>query len=108
MQVFQNLLSNAIKYRSSADPVIRVTASREGDFWRFAVADNGIGIGIDPQYHKTIFGMFKRLHGRSCYEGAGMGLAICQRIIERQGGKIWVESQRDHGSTFFFTLHSSG
>jgi PAS domain S-box-containing protein len=104
VQVFQNLLSNAIKYRSSADPVIRVTASRDGDFWRFAVTDNGIG--IEPQFHKTIFGMFKRLHSRTHYEGAGMGLAICQRIIERQGGKIWVESQKDQGSTFFFTLHS--
>jgi hypothetical protein len=101
-QVFQNLIANAIRYRSEAPPCIRVGAEREGAAWHFRVRDNGMG--IEPQYHEQIFGIFKRLHSKSEYPGTGMGLAICQRIVERAGGRIWVESQTGHGSTFHFTL----
>lgn len=102
VHLFQNLISNAIKYRSSVPPVIRVSAQREEAFWRFAVEDNGIG--IDPKYHSTIFGLFKRLHNRQEYEGTGIGLSMCQRIVEQYGGQIWVESEPGKGSAFFFRL----
>lgn len=101
VQLFQNLIGNAIKYRGPPRPRIHVSSERRGSEWRFAVADNGMG--IDAQYHRTIFGVFKRLHGRSI-PGTGIGLAICQRVVERYGGRIWVESKPDEGSTFFFTL----
>ncbi|HXR75298.1 MAG TPA: response regulator [Bryobacteraceae bacterium] len=100
-QLFQNLISNAIKYRSQAPPVIRIAAQRVDRFWQFSVSDNGIG--IEPEYQDTIFGMFVRLHSRSV-GGAGIGLAICQRVIERLGGRIWLESAKGKGSTFFFTI----
>jgi signal transduction histidine kinase len=100
-QVFQNLISNAIKYRSKQPPRIHVSAERQKDEWIFSVSDNGIG--IDPQYSERIFGIFKRLHGREL-PGTGMGLAICKRIIERHGGRIWVDSQMGKGSTFRFLL----
>jgi signal transduction histidine kinase len=100
-QVFQNLISNAIKYRSESPPDIHISAEREDGHWQFTVRDNGIG--IDPQYHDRIFGIFKRLHGREL-PGTGMGLAICKRIIERHGGRIWVESAAGQGSAFHFTL----
>jgi PAS domain S-box-containing protein len=101
LQLFQNLVSNAIKYRSDKTPIIHVAATREDELWRLAVSDNGIGIA--PEYHRKIFGVFKRLHGRMI-PGTGIGLAICQRVVERYHGRIWVESQVDQGSTFFFTL----
>ena len=101
LQLFQNLVSNAIKYRSDETPIIRISATREDELWRLSVADNGIGIA--PEYHRKIFGVFKRLHGRMI-PGTGIGLAICQRVVERYHGRIWVESQVDHGSAFFFTL----
>jgi signal transduction histidine kinase len=101
-QLFQNLLSNAIKYRAAEPPRIRVSAVREGWFWQFAVSDNGIG--IDPEYSELIFGIFKRLHSRAEYEGTGIGLAICQKIVERSGGRIWVRSALGEGATFYFTL----
>jgi PAS domain S-box-containing protein len=102
-QVFQNLIGNALKFRAEdRRPEIRVTARREADEWIFAVADNGIG--IEPQYYDRIFRMFQRLHTRSRYPGTGIGLAICKKIIERHGGRIWIESQPGRGSTFFFTL----
>lgn len=102
-QLFQNLISNAIKYRKDDEaPSIRVSVQRDDGFWRFAVQDNGIG--IDPQYQVRIFGIFKRLHGRDKYPGTGIGLAICQKIVERYGGRIWVESQLGAGATFRFTL----
>jgi PAS domain S-box-containing protein len=101
-QLFQNLIGNAIRYRSQEPPEIRVTAEQCGAEWKFSVRDNGIG--IDPQYKEQIFGIFKRLHSQAEYPGTGMGLAICQRIVERAGGRIWVESEFGRGSTFLFTL----
>ena len=102
-QLFQNLVGNAIKYRrESCPPRVCVSSSRSGECWRFCVADNGIGISLE--YREKIFGIFKRLHTDNQYSGTGMGLAICQRIVERYGGQIWVESELGHGSKFFFTV----
>jgi light-regulated signal transduction histidine kinase (bacteriophytochrome) len=102
-QLFQNLIGNAIKYRSPArPPVVHVAARRESESWLFAVSDNGIGIA--PEYKENIFGLFKRLHTNDEYSGTGIGLAICQRIVDRYHGRIWVESEPDRGSTFRFTL----
>jgi PAS domain S-box-containing protein len=101
VQLFQNLIGNAIKYRSEARPRITVNASQRNDEWCIAVSDNGIGIA--PEYFQTIFGVFKRLHGRAV-PGTGIGLAICQRVVSRYGGRIWVESLPGQGSTFYFTL----
>jgi PAS domain S-box-containing protein len=101
VQLFQNLIGNAIKYRGEALPRIHVSAARRKTEWQFAVKDNGMG--IEAQYHQTIFGVFKRLHGRAI-PGTGIGLAICQRVVERYGGRIWVESQPGNGATFYFTL----
>ena len=104
VQLFQNLLSNAIKY-SKREPRIRVDATASDGVWRFAVRDNGIG--IEAQYNERIFELFRRLHGRDEYSGTGIGLAICKKIVERHGGNIWVESESDSGSTFYFTLKST-
>jgi two-component system CheB/CheR fusion protein len=101
MQVFQNLISNSIKYRSEETPRIHVSAERDAGGWLFAVRDNGIG--IDPQDTDRVFGMFKRLHG-SEIPGTGIGLALCKKIVERQGGRIWVESEPANGATFQFTI----
>jgi signal transduction histidine kinase len=101
-QVFQNLLTNAIKFHNGAAPAVRVTAERAGGEWTIAVVDNGIG--IDPAHAERIFKMFQRLHGREAYDGTGIGLAICQRIVERHGGRIWVEPAAGGGSAFKFTL----
>ncbi len=100
-QLFQNLIGNAIKYRSEAPPRIHVSAERRDRDWVFSVADNGIGIG--PEYSDYIFGVFRRLHGRQ-YSGTGIGLAICRAAVERLGGRIWVESKPDEGSTFKFSI----
>jgi two-component system, sensor histidine kinase and response regulator len=104
VSLFQNLLGNGLKYRSSdRRPVLSVSAERESsELWRFAVADNGIG--IEPDYHDKIFEIFQRLDPASSVEGTGIGLTLCRRIIHRFGGEIWVESQPNEGSTFFFTL----
>ncbi len=101
-QVFQNLVGNALTFRSSEPPRIRVEAVEEDGAVRFSVSDNGIGIA--PEYHDRIFQMFQRLHTRDRYPGSGIGLAIVQRIIERHGGRVWLESAEGEGSTFFFTL----
>lgn len=100
--VFTNLLGNAIKFRSDADPLIRVTARRVGAEWTVTVQDNGIGIA--PEFHDRVFVIFQRLHRQSEYEGTGIGLALCQKIIERHGGRIWVDSTPGRGAAFHFTL----
>jgi PAS domain S-box-containing protein len=99
--LFQNLIGNSLKYRSEQPPSVRISFEESEDYLRFAVTDNGIGIA--PEYHQKIFGPFKRLHGKDI-EGTGIGLAICQRVVERYGGRIWVESQDGQGSKFIFTL----
>jgi light-regulated signal transduction histidine kinase (bacteriophytochrome) len=102
LQLFQNLLSNAIKYRHpERTPKVHLRAVAGTREWILSVQDNGIG--IDPQYARQIFGIFKRLNGYR-YSGAGIGLSICQKIVERFGGRIWVESEIGKGATFFFTL----
>ena len=101
MQLFQNLISNSIKYRGEEAPRIHVSAERDAEGWLFAVRDNGIG--IDPQDADRVFGMFKRLHG-SEIPGTGIGLALCKKVVERQGGRIWVESEAGQGATFKFTI----
>jgi light-regulated signal transduction histidine kinase (bacteriophytochrome) len=102
-QVFQNLLSNALKFRSpDRVPKMAITAAAEGEQVRFAVSDNGIG--IDARFLERIFGIFQRLYAREQYEGAGVGLALCAKIVRRHGGRIWVESEVGRGSTFHFTL----
>jgi signal transduction histidine kinase len=113
-QVFQNLIGNAIKFRGKEPPAISVQAEKAGQHWLFSVSDNGIGIA--PEYAENIFVVFQRLHDRTEYPGNGIGLAICKKIVERNGGKIWVEAQAghgshhgsDHGSVFKFTMPCDG
>lgn len=100
-QVFQNLIDNAIKYKSNQKPVIRITAEKREEAWLISVQDNGVG--IEGRYQDQVFIAFKRLHGRQI-PGTGLGLTICQRVIERYGGRMWVESQPGNGSTFYLTL----
>jgi chemotaxis family two-component system sensor kinase Cph1 len=102
VQLFQNLIGNALKFHGSATPLITIKAeSRDGD-WLFSVMDNGIG--IDPQFHEKIFKIFQRLNPRERFPGTGIGLPICRRIVERHGGKIWIQSELGQGTTFYFTL----
>jgi chemotaxis family two-component system sensor kinase Cph1 len=101
-QLFQNLIGNAIKFHGDQKPEIHVGCKKLETHWQFSVRDNGIG--IDPQFKDRIFVIFQRLHTRDKYPGYGIGLSICKRIIERHGGRIWVESQKGQGSTFYFTF----
>lgn len=100
-QIFRQLIANAITFRGADAPKIHVAAADTGDEVQFSVRDNGIG--IEPAYHQQIFGVFKRLHGREV-PGTGIGLAICKRIVEQRGGRIWVESAPEQGATFYFTV----
>jgi light-regulated signal transduction histidine kinase (bacteriophytochrome) len=100
--VFQNLIGNAIKFRTDAPPRVEITAERDDGEWRFRCADNGIG--IDAEYAERIFIIFQRLHARTAYAGTGIGLAMCRKIIEYHGGRIWLDGETAEGSAFLFTL----
>ncbi|TAM60584.1 hypothetical protein EPN52_04675 [bacterium] len=104
-QLLQNLVANSMKYCNHAQPEVAVRATRSDGEWTISVHDNGIGIA--PEYHERIFRIFQRLHSRGEYEGTGIGLAICKRIVDRHGGRIWVESEEGQGATFSFTLRAA-
>jgi two-component system, chemotaxis family, sensor kinase Cph1 len=106
LRLFENLIGNAIKYRGDNSPEIHISASSRKNAWVFSIEDNGIG--IDSRYHIRIFDMFRRLHSASKYEGSGVGLAACRKIIQHHKGQIWVESQPGRGSTFYFSIPADG
>jgi light-regulated signal transduction histidine kinase (bacteriophytochrome) len=102
IQLFQNLISNGIKFRREDTPHIHIGVKRLADKWLFSIHDNGVG--IEAQYTDRIFIIFQRLHSRAVHPGTGIGLSICKKIVERHGGNLWVESQPEQGSVFYFTL----
>jgi light-regulated signal transduction histidine kinase (bacteriophytochrome) len=109
IQLFQNLIGNAIKFKGQDDPVVQVSAQATGGSWCISIRDNGIGIA--PEHFDRIFGVFQRLHERAAYDGTGIGLSICRKIIENHGGRIWVESDPGQGTAFHLTLpqlHDAG
>lgn len=101
-QLFQNLITNAIKFHSDLPPVIIISAQKDKNEWCFCISDNGIG--MEPKYYERVFMMFQRLHDREKYPGTGIGLTVCKKIVERHGGRIWVESVLGKGSSFYFTM----
>jgi len=101
-QLFQNLIGNALKFRGDTPPHVHVDAARKDREWEISIADNGIG--IDAKYHDEVFMIFRRLHGRERYPGTGIGLALCKKIVEQHGGRIWLKSEPGNGTTFYFTL----
>jgi light-regulated signal transduction histidine kinase (bacteriophytochrome) len=102
IQLFQNLIGNAIKFHGNEPPVIHISAQKDGESWIFSVDDNGIG--IEPHHWERIFRVFQRLNKRDDYPGTGIGLSVCEKIIQRHYGKIWIESEPGKGSKFFFKL----
>ena len=103
-QLLQNLIANAFKFRGEQPPVVHLEASCQQDCWQISVSDKGIG--IDPKHHKDIFAPFRRLHSRKQYEGFGIGLATCKRIVEQHEGRMWVTSEPGNGTSFHFTLQA--
>jgi chemotaxis family two-component system sensor kinase Cph1 len=104
--LLQNLIGNAVKFHGHEPPRVHVSATQDGDEWVFSVRDNGVG--LDPQYAERIFLPFQRLHTRAEYPGNGIGLSVCRKIVQRHGGRIWVESQPGEGATFHFTIPVNG
>jgi chemotaxis family two-component system sensor kinase Cph1 len=102
VQLFQNLIENGIKFHDQNQPQVHISAKEQDEDWLFSFRDNGIG--IDPEYKDRIFLIFKRLHAKGEFAGTGVGLALCKKIVERHGGKIWVESEVGKGATFCFTI----
>ena len=106
-QLFQNIIENSLKYSNQqSPPKITVLAEDIGAYWKFCIKDNGIGIA--KVYHEKVFQVFQRLHSKEEFEGTGIGLAICKKIVENHGGQIWVESEPDQGTAVYFTLKEIG